>query len=195
VTSETADRGGRPAAQLPALAPDLRRIADEIQAVLRDALPSGEQDRRLARAGLELAGALRYLADAAAGTDQAAQDEALAEADTRLLSAARHTRAARALAATTGELAAAEEAERDRDLDTSQCIATAATVTVLWPATGQGPRPDEVRAVTSPRGLRWTSALHGELPADGRAYLDVAAALAAFAAACQRAATGGDPDP
>jgi len=177
------------------MAPDLRRIADELQAVLRTALPSGERDRRLARAGLELADALRYLAAAAAGTDQEAQDEALAEADTRLQCAGRHARAARALAATPGELADAEEAERDRDLDTSQCIATAATVTVLWPATGKGPRPGEVRAVTSPQGLRWASDIHGQLPADGRAYLDVAAALATFTAACQRAATGQDGDP
>ena len=50
--------GGHPAAQLPAMAPVLRRIADELQAVLRPALPSGERDRRLARAYLDVAAAL-----------------------------------------------------------------------------------------------------------------------------------------
>jgi hypothetical protein len=193
--SSTTPGHGHPAAQLPAMAPDLRRIADDLQAVLQAALPSGEQDRRLARTGLELAGALRHLAAAAAETNPGDQDEALAAVGENLMTAGRHARAAHALTATAGQLAEAEEDDRDRDLDTSQCIATAATVTVLWPAAGKGPRPDEIRAVTGPGGLRWTSALHGELPADGRAYLDVATALAAFAAACQRAATGRDTDP
>src|SRR5436309_711392 len=103
-----------PSRELLEAVPDLTRIADELNVVLKPAMLAGHPDScGMAEAGWMIAKALRFLAAAGQASDAPGQDEALDEADTDLLAAAGHVRAVRAAANPIEKLVAAGEADRE----------------------------------------------------------------------------------
>ena len=189
-----------PSWQFLAALPDLARIDEELALALQPAMTQGrDQDRGFARAAWMLSKALRFLLEAAQSGDPSGFDAALAEVDTSALAAAWHARGIRAAAATVEELAAAGEVSRSAGLDLGECAAAGAAVRILWPDPSEGLAPDELEVDLDPPGrARWRSGRHGQLPVDGRAQLDLAAALDSLAAAYAQTVPGtgqADPEP
>ena len=193
--TDTVPPHSNPSWQFLEALPGLTKIDDELHLALQPAMTQGrDEDRGFAQAAWMLAKALHFLLEAAQSDDPSGFDAALAEADTDALAAAGHVRSLRAAAAPVEELAAAGEVSRSAVLDLGECAATGAAVRILWPDTGQGLAPDEVQADLDALGrMRWTSARYGQLPVDGRAQLDLAAALDGIAAAYTRTAPGTTP--
>ena len=183
-----------PSREISDAAPDLARLADDLNVILQPAMLAGHPDERgLAEAGWMLAKALRFLAAAAQAADPASLDEALSEVDTDALAAAGHARSVRGIVAAPEKLAAAGEASRQSDFDLGDPIATAATVRLLSldDDSAEGAAHDEVTAQLDAHGkTRWTSARYGQLRVDGRAQLDLDAALDGVASAYARIVLG-----
>jgi hypothetical protein len=170
--------------------PELARIEAALGEALLPAMTQGPaEERGYADVAWMLAKALRFLLQAARAAqdgDAGALDEALAEVDADLLAAAGYARALRAAAATPQALAAAGEAARMNAAGLGECLAAAVTITTVTD-TDSGLETDEVRAEADAAGrISLASARHGELPVDGRAQLDLAAALDALSAVCGR---------
>jgi hypothetical protein len=105
----------------------------------------------------------------------------------------------RAAAATVEELAAAGEVSRSAGLDLGDCTAADAKIRIMWPDLREGLAADELQVDLDALGrARWRSDRHGQLPVDGRAQLDLAAALDSLAAAYAQTYPGAgqaDPEP
>jgi len=190
-------RPAKPAAALSArvflqAVPELGRIEAALGEALRPAMTqASSEDHGFADAAWMLAKALRFLLQAATAPDGggAALDEALAEVDADLQAAAGYTRILRAAAATPQALAAAGEAVRINAAELGEHLATAVTIVTMTDDDNRGLETDEFQAEVDADGrISLTSLRHGQLPVDGRAQLDLAAALEALGTVCGRAA-------